>query len=159
VEQCRTQVDFYHRKWVEAVQAASSQWRKRNRGERSKDVASYYAEQAREYGAKKRAWALNEARALVDRQQRNAGDAYSIDLHGLTVHESTVIVRERLNTWWSSEGAGGIPSKSIRIITGMGRHSKGQAGVLAPAVGKMLKKEGWDFKETPGALIVVGVRR
>ena len=36
-----------------------------------------------------------------------------------------------------------VPSRSLTVITGVGRHSAGQTGVLGPAVANTLEANGW----------------
>ncbi|WWC88466.1 uncharacterized protein L201_003377 [Kwoniella dendrophila CBS 6074] len=77
------------------------------------------------------------------------GGNKTIDLHNLTINEAITVVNEVLNNWWMHE-------KEIRlerwkkqeegkfiIITGVGRHSVNNKGVLGPAVAGDLEKNGW----------------
>lgn len=67
--------------------------------------------------------------------------------------------------------ASSISPHPLRIITGLGRHSANQQAILAPAVAKLLDREGWKWRwdgvggtggsgeNAKGALLVLGVKR
>jgi len=64
-----------------------------------------------------------------------------------------------VNEWYSSSPSGFSPSHSLTIVTGVGKHSAGQKGVLGPAVFKALEKDGWRVIKREGAVVVTGVAR
>ena len=45
----------------------------------------------------------------------------------------------------------------LRIITGVGRHSRGGTPILAPAVTKHLDRTGWRWKWDDGPLVAGGI--
>ncbi|KAK9371152.1 hypothetical protein V1509DRAFT_613758 [Lipomyces kononenkoae] len=96
---------------------------------------------------------LEYARALVD----EGGGQYSIDLHGIGVHEANVISGEKLQEWWAATAAR-KPRPEFKIITGVGNHSvKGKARIL-PFLIKSLGGEGWMFYVGHGCIVVYGLR-
>lgn len=145
-----------------------------SRGPMRGAAAWVYAEEARRLDAKARAFALQAAQAtvryrtLVNRSStsslpRGAASSQStndqgdvIDLHGVTVHQALSITRQSLNTWWSKNQF--RPSIApLHLITGVGRHSKGQIALIRPAVLAMLQRERWNCREQQtGHIVVVG---
>ncbi|KAG8766712.1 hypothetical protein FRC12_006702 [Ceratobasidium sp. 428] len=142
-------------KLVKALRQASELFT-RQKHEHGREGALYYSQLAHGYATREREWKMKAAKAGVKaRQERSPHKA--IDLHGLTVNQSLEIVREGVNAWWSSAGAGATPSSPLQIITGQGRHSKGNVPVIAPAVMKLLEKEGWRAHKREGIVYVTGV--
>ncbi|ORY25627.1 hypothetical protein BCR39DRAFT_600061 [Naematelia encephala] len=137
-------------------------------------VAGHYAAQAREAMAKAREWELKAARMVVQGQMDRSGGT-TVDLHHLTINEAVTISREAAQRWWKTQsdkhqGSNHqsrdkpltvVPSRGLTIVTGVGRHSAGQRGVLGPAVANALEVDGWriDRGETGrGYLVVKGKR-
>lgn len=81
------------------------------------------------------------------------------------VRDAVRIARERVQGWWEGSGRGewvGVGSgrgEGFRIVTGVGRHSEGGRGRLGPAVGGMLRREGWKVEVGTGVLVVSGRAR
>ncbi|WWC96176.1 hypothetical protein V866_003043 [Kwoniella sp. B9012] len=77
------------------------------------------------------------------------GRNQSIDLHNLTISEALTIVNEQLDQWWKVEKERRLERWKITeqgrfiIITGVGRHSVNNKGVLGPAVSNDLERKGW----------------
>ncbi|GAC73314.1 transcriptional activator FOSB/c-Fos [Moesziomyces antarcticus T-34] len=136
-------------------------------------IAWHYADEARRLDAKARAWSLRASHALVaDRRTASIGVVrpgvastpqnaaqYSIDLHGVNVHEALSIVREHVTKWYASPRTGLNPAP-FKIVTGVGRHSPHQIAVLRPAIAKMLDREGWrhDVDHQRGIITVRGAK-
>lgn len=125
-------------------------------------AASYYSSVSRDAAAALREDEAARADAQVALQSKSG----EVDLHGLNVKDTVRVSRDRVETWWESEGrewarAGKVMNgNGLRIITGLGRHSAGGRAVLGPAVGRMLNDEGWKVQVGEGVVNVVGrVRR
>ncbi|KAK6908117.1 hypothetical protein L486_07491 [Kwoniella mangroviensis CBS 10435] len=77
------------------------------------------------------------------------GRNQSIDLHNLTINEALTIANEQLDQWWKVEKERRLERWKITeqgrfiIITGVGRHSVNNKGVLGPAVSNDLERKGW----------------
>ena len=61
---------------------------------------------------------------------------FVLDLHGLTVKEAIYHVEIHVNKWYSMNGSNRKPSKRLKIITGVGRHSSGGVSKLYPVLFK-----------------------
>ncbi|KAF8966228.1 hypothetical protein BDZ97DRAFT_1808314 [Flammula alnicola] len=146
----RRQMGETMRKRNEALREASRMWQKGNAKTRGGEVAFYFAERAREFQEVARQEALNAARAMVHAKRTNSGNSDTVDLHGTTVVEAIVIIKEILN----GEASSISQAKPMKIITGRGTHSVNQVGVLKPAVRKALIEDGWVVGAWDGGLIV-----
>lgn len=163
--ECKAISEDYRARREECLRKASSAYRNRTSLPsasvsrsgvgRGASAAWYYADEARRLDAKARAWSLRAAQALVqDRVHTSRGDGSSrgggdrIDLHGLTVHEALTITRDALAAWWAKSGSGN--KMPLTIVTGVGRHSRGNVAVIRPAVLGMLKRDGWRVDENAG---------
>jgi hypothetical protein len=118
-------------------------------------VTGAYAMRARESADAARVWELKAARMVVMTRLKQTG--HTIDLHNLTVQEAQVVVLEAAEWWWQKEKAkfhgfsdganrkvrSFVPARALTVITGVGRHSAGQMGVLGPAVANTLEAHGW----------------
>lgn len=111
---------------------------------------------------------------LVNSQLDKNG--HTIDLHHLTVHEAKTVVLEAVEKWYDGQqkaGFGGVPAsagamqkaktftpvRGMTVVTGVGRHSAGQTGVLGPAVANVLEENGWRVERGEsgrGYLVVKG---
>ncbi|WVQ96435.1 hypothetical protein IAU59_003540 [Kwoniella sp. CBS 9459] len=94
-----------------------------------------------------------------------SGGNKTIDLHHMTVNEAITIVAEIIEPWWTAEKEARAERWKAReegklvIITGVGRHSVGNKGVLGPAVSGFLDKDGWRIERGDserGFLVVWG---
>jgi len=156
-EACRQRAEEYRALRDTALRQASTHWQ---RGKLGREVASFYAEEARKLDAGRREWNVQAARAQVSgSMHKGPSGGCSIDLHGLTVKESIIATKEILDHSWSSNGSAGTSTWSFTIITGIGRHSSGSLGVLGPAVQKALEEDGWYVRKEHGKLVVTGARR
>ncbi|TDL24102.1 hypothetical protein BD410DRAFT_786798 [Rickenella mellea] len=140
----------YRRKRSEALRDASRFWQSGNAKTRGGEVAFYFAERAREYQEQSRRFALDAARERVLSKRMAGGDEDTVDLHGTTIKEAVVIVKEVLGESWCS------PARPLTIITGRGSHSSNRVGVLGPAVKNVLDAEGWVVSKWDGGLVVRG---
>lgn len=124
-------------------------------------AASHYSSVRRDAAAALRQDEAARAHAQVSFQSAPG----EVDLHGLNVKDAVRVSRDRVEAWWESEGrewarAGKVMSGgSLRIITGLGRHSAGGKAVLGPAVVRMLNDEGWKVQVGEGVVTVVGRAR
>lgn len=123
-------------------------------------AASYYSSVAREASDLLRRHESVAAETLVGSQSK-AGE---VDLHGVSVQDAVRISKERVETWWENEGRewareGKAMRGSLKIVTGVGKHSEGGKGRLGPAVVGMLIREGWKVECGEGTVVVVGRAR
>ncbi|KAF6228136.1 hypothetical protein HO133_007864 [Letharia lupina] len=124
-------------------------------------AASHYSSVGRDANAALR----QNVAALADARVSSQSKPGEVDLHGLNVKDAVRVSRDRVQTWWESEGrewarAGKVMNGGgLRIITGVGRHSAGGRAVLGPAVGRMLNDEGWKVQVGEGLVKVVGRAR
>ncbi len=124
-------------------------------------AASHYSSVGRDAAAVLR----QDEAARADAQVSSQSKPGEVDLHGLNVKDAVRVSRDRVETWWESEGrewarAGKVMNDGgLRIITGLGRHSAGGKAVLGPAVGRMLNDEGWKVQVGEGVVKVVGRAR
>ncbi|KAI9346665.1 hypothetical protein BD770DRAFT_328044 [Pilaira anomala] len=131
--------------------AAHAYRQAKNKGPGEGGVAFYYSDNARQLDSRAKDWNMRAARAT--------NDDHLLDLHGLTVAEAQVLVREGVTQWWSRSQmqSSRRQFQPLKIITGIGKHSEGGAKLL-PATIKLLKKGGWLFEMTnPGCIYVKGV--
>lgn len=68
-----------------------------------------------------------------------------------------------MQAWWEGSGRAewvgtgkGEEGERFTIVVGLGRHSEGGRGRLGPAVGGMLRREGWRYEVGTGVLVVSG---
>ncbi|KAF8872844.1 hypothetical protein CPB84DRAFT_659842 [Gymnopilus junonius] len=78
----------------EALREAARMWQRGNSKSRGGEIAFYFAERAREFQELARQEALNAARVMVQEKRINSQKHDTIDLHGTTVAEALVIVKE-----------------------------------------------------------------
>lgn len=151
VEQCLSRAAAERAKRSAAIRAASAHFAGHLPGGKAinASVAGHYAAQAREAQGRAREWELQAARMVVGAQMDRTGN--TVDLHHLTVDEAKTVAVESADRWWTAEkakfGAGRSvtvqPVNGLTVITGVGRHSVGNKGVLGPAVAKALEERGW----------------
>ncbi|CBQ67472.1 conserved hypothetical protein [Sporisorium reilianum SRZ2] len=179
----RLMAEEYRVRRDEALRKAASAWKTQRGGVRTGGkggdggrggIAWHYADEARRFDAKSRAWSLRASQALVEDRRRAAVGVIrpgtqptashtvasnTIDLHGVTVHEALSIVREQVTRWYARPGPGLNPPP-FKIVTGVGRHSPHQIAVLRPAIAKMLDREGWryDVDHQRGYITVRGTK-
>lgn len=150
VAECYKRRKEHLQKRNELLHEASKLWRKRNGKSRGGEVAMVLAEKARVYREQADREALSAARVKVQAKRRASTEKVTIDLHGTTLAEATVIVREELEDTIYS------PSRPLEIITGRGSHSLNKQSVLKPSIQKVLDEDGWFVSVWEGGLIVRG---
>lgn len=151
------------------AQAQASAAARRGRSDRlMMSAAGYYSQLGRDYAAKRTEATADAADALVHSQST----CDMIDLHGVGVKDGVRIARAMIETWWKSkdkramgldgrvrmENEGGVVD-SLKIVTGVGKHSRGGQAMLGPAIGRMLANEGWSASVDGGVWNVTGRRR
>ncbi|KAI9484664.1 hypothetical protein BDB00DRAFT_885193 [Zychaea mexicana] len=139
--------------------AAEAYRRTKNKGPGEGGIAFYYSNEARQLDDRAKNWNLRAARALVRDQRIREQDDHLVDLHGLTVAEAQVLLKEAVNQWWSRSqmqiGRRGI--KPLKIVTGVGKHSQYGESKLLPSALKLLKRDGWRTEVPyPGRILVKG---
>jgi hypothetical protein len=121
-------------------------------------AAAHYSQVGRDLSALAFGASADAADALADRQSSST----HLDLHGIDVLNGVRIAQERTEAWWYRMGESKVNCRvgaddrgaGFSIVVGAGKHSVGGRAKLGPAVGKMLKNEGWRV-ESSGAVIVV----
>jgi hypothetical protein len=157
IEECLRRAQAEREKRESSVRLAGQHFKVS--GPRSKStngsIAGTYAIRARESADAARVWELKAARMIVMTRLKQTG--HTIDLHNLTLMEAQVVVLEAAEWWWEKEKAkfqgftdganrkmkSFVPGRALTVITGVGRHSAGQQGVLGPAVANTLEANGW----------------
>ncbi|BEI80608.1 hypothetical protein CcaverHIS002_0111370 [Cutaneotrichosporon cavernicola] len=143
-----TRADEWDEKRKHAVHRATADYNAAPKHLRGQVIGAYRL-QAREAAAQVHVHRLAGARAVLDEQRSHSPN--TIDLHLRTVAESTTLALEAVEAWYSEGGRG-----HFRVITGQGRHSVGQRGVIGPAVANALRGAGWRVEVHPGYLTVKG---
>jgi DNA-nicking Smr family endonuclease len=141
----------------EAFQKAAASYRRSRSDKLMGGAAAFYADLGHDYNSKTKEYENIAAERYVT---ENSTDDV-LDLHGVTVAQAVKIAKERTTRWWveakpDEKGRGVRP---FRIVTGLGRHSKGGEAKLAPAVTKMLQREKWNIGIGHGEILVYGVRK
>ncbi|GAA5841044.1 hypothetical protein JCM11251_006793 [Rhodosporidiobolus azoricus] len=156
--ECRALAASYLEKRNQAFrEAAKAFQRGHGRGVGERGGATVWAEKGRLYERERRRWEEEAARMTVGERRAITGHNV-IDLHGLTLSQALTVVDEACNNWWASSRESFSPPP-LRIITGVGRHSRNQRAVLGPAVTKHLDKHGWRWKYDDGPLVAGGLGR
>ncbi|BFZ56599.1 hypothetical protein PYCC9005_003646 [Savitreella phatthalungensis] len=206
--ECLARVEECLRRRDDAFAKASAAHRRlRSEGAGAGGASATYAASGREWDAKLRAWKLRHARQAARERSLASADAHLladyatpatanpapsvaarehvdsghfVDLHGLSVAQALIIVREGVNRWYAQEkllepssggvhgglidtvaarsGKGGlIAVRPYRIVTGVGRHSSGGEARILPAVEKMLTREGYRYESRDGQVVVRGL--
>ncbi|CAO3608579.1 unnamed protein product [Mucor hiemalis] len=139
--------------------AAAAYRQAKNKGPEG-GIAFFYSDTARQIDSRAKDWNMRAARATVRRHRIRHNDEYLLDLHGLTVAEAQVLIKEGVTQWWSRSQMQSTHRqfKPLKIITGVGKHSQYGESKLLPATTKLLKREGWLFEMfNPGCIYVKGV--
>ncbi|KAF9932901.1 hypothetical protein FBU30_007060 [Linnemannia zychae] len=124
-------------------------------------IAAYYADEGKKLDAQGKQWHMRAARAVVQQHRLANNDPNLVDLHGLTVSEAQVVVREAVTQWFSRSTmqASRIAGKPLKIICGVGSHSKDRIARLYPTILSLLQKDGWRCEADRGVILVKGVSR
>jgi hypothetical protein len=160
--ECRILAAQYRARRDEALRKASSAFRV-GAGAKTQRLggggaAWHYADEARTLEAKSRMWSMRAAHKLVEERRGDEERAGELDLHLLTLPEALDVTRAELSRW-RARGATGEP---LRIVTGVGNHSRNNVAVLRPGIKKMLEREGWEATEQgsgSGIFLVRGLAR
>ncbi|KAF8243784.1 hypothetical protein K440DRAFT_636791 [Wilcoxina mikolae CBS 423.85] len=141
----------------EAFQKAAASYRRSRSDKLMGGAAAFYADMGHDYNIKTKEYDDIAAERYVS---ENSGKDV-LDLHGVTVAQALKIAKERTTQWWAETPPDerGRGMKPFRIVTGLGRHSKGGEAKLAPAVTKMLQREKWDIRVGSGEILVYGVKK
>ncbi|CCG81182.1 FAD binding domain protein [Taphrina deformans PYCC 5710] len=121
-------------------------------------TAMYYADVGRDHDARMRAWNMKAAQLS---SVARSGHADDLDLHGLSVHEALVVVRDGLAQWYSRTRMleSGTLVSPLRVVTGKGLHSVHGEAKLLPAVKKYLDREGWRYAISGGCISVTALQK
>lgn len=163
--------------------AATAYRQAKNKGPGEGGIAFFYSDSARQIDSKAKDWNMRAARATVRGQRIKQKDDHLLDLHGLTVAEAQVLVNEGVTQWYSRSQMQSckwypyiifdlalyiqyllyiarLQFKPLKIITGIGKHSKYGESKLLPTTLKILKKGGWQYEMTnPGCIYVKGIKK
>lgn len=160
---------FHSAAHQQAISQASAAYRRGRSDRLMGQAAGYYSQVGRDHAMASVQATAAAADALVASQSTSS----SIDLHGVTVKDAVRIARQKTESWSSArgrrvmgmdgrvrnEGGSGADGGSLRIITGVGRHSDRGIAKIGPAVGRMLMQEGWKFEVGQGSFVVTGRKR
>ncbi|KAJ8473044.1 hypothetical protein ONZ45_g16440 [Pleurotus djamor] len=100
----------YMHKRDELLRQAAKMWQKGNVRTRGGEVAQYYADRAREFQELAKKEALNAAREDIEVKRLSTPKQDTIDLHGTTIAEAVVIVKDTLQWYGSSPVFAARPS-------------------------------------------------
>lgn len=146
---CYARGEMEWQKRVDAIRTAARQFGSGGRKDIAAMKAGYYAAEARRATTAAKEWELEGARMVVDAQLERLNN--TVDLHYATVDQAVTLALEAAEQWWSKEKHG-----RLTVITGKGRHSAGQRGVLGPAVARALEDNGWRVQRNDGHVAVLG---
>ncbi|RHZ75244.1 hypothetical protein Glove_216g87 [Diversispora epigaea] len=154
-QHCRQMAQDYKIKRNEAFKNACNAYQK-SKGSRNGDggIAFHYSTEGRRFELEMKKWNLRAARSMVQRKCKEKG---ILDLHGLTVEEALTVTKEQLNKWYKKKSMTKY-TNSLKIITGLGKHSPNGIAKLPPAIKRFLAKENWDFSEHQGYVLVKGLK-
>ncbi|EPB81178.1 hypothetical protein HMPREF1544_12114 [Mucor circinelloides 1006PhL] len=141
--------------------AAAAYRQAKNKGPGEGGIAFFYSDNARQIDSRAKDWNMRAARASVRGHRLRQNDDHLLDLHGLTVAEAQVLVREGVNQWYSRSQmqSSRLQFRPLKIITGAGKHSQYGESKLLPSTLKILKNEGWLYDMPhPGCIYVKGAK-
>ncbi|KAG0237828.1 hypothetical protein BGW42_008449 [Actinomortierella wolfii] len=141
--------------------AAKAYQQAKGKGVGAGGIAAYYADEGKKFDAMGKKWHMRAARAVVQQHRLENNDPNLVDLHGLTISEAQTVVREAVTEWFarSTMQANRIAARPLRIVTGVGSHSKDRIARLYPSILSMLQKDGWRIETENGVILVKGVSR
>ncbi|KAG0024641.1 hypothetical protein BGZ81_007632 [Podila clonocystis] len=133
----------------------------RNKGVGMGGIAAFYADEGKKLDAQGKQWHMRAARAVVQQHRLENNDPNLVDLHGLTIAEAQTVVKEAVTQWFSraTMRANRIAAKPLKIICGVGSHSKDRIARLYPTILNLLMKDGWRVEADQGVILVKGVSR
>ncbi|KAI8382973.1 hypothetical protein BD560DRAFT_385670 [Blakeslea trispora] len=141
--------------------AAAAYRAAKNKGPGEGGIAFFYSDEARQLDTRAKDWNMRAARATVRRQRLKQNDDHLLDLHGLTVAEVQVLVTEGVTQWYSRSQmqSARLQFRPLKIITGIGKHSKYGESKLLPTTLKILRNGGWQYDMPhPGCIYVKGAK-
>ncbi|KAF8976704.1 hypothetical protein BGZ46_008041 [Entomortierella lignicola] len=141
--------------------AAQAHKSSKGKGNGMSGIAAFYAEEGRKLDAQGKQWQMRAARAVVQHHRLENNDPNLVDLHGLTVTEAHTVVKEAVTQWFSRSTmqASRVKAKPLKIVCGVGSHSKDRIARLYPSVLSLLTKDGWQCEAGNGVILVKGVAR
>ncbi|KAF9434772.1 hypothetical protein BGZ76_007433 [Entomortierella beljakovae] len=124
-------------------------------------IAAYYADEGKKLDSQGKQWHMRAARAVVQYHRHENNDPNLVDLHGLTVSEAQTVVREAVTQWFSRSTmqASRITAKPLKIVCGVGSHSKDRVARLYPSILSLLTRDGWRCEAGNGVILVKGVAK
>ncbi|KAF9946257.1 hypothetical protein BGZ72_000480 [Mortierella alpina] len=133
----------------------------KNKGAGMGGIAAYYADEGKKLDVQGKQWHMRAARAVVQRHRLESNDPNLVDLHGLTIAEAQTVVKEAVTQWFSRSTmqANRIAAKPLKIVCGVGSHSKDRIARLYPTILSLLMKDGWRCEADNGVIVVKGVSR
>ncbi|KFH64077.1 hypothetical protein MVEG_09902 [Podila verticillata NRRL 6337] len=133
----------------------------KNKGVGMGGIAAFYADEGKKLDVQGKQWHMRAARAVVQQHRLESNDPYLVDLHGLTIAEAQTVVKEAVTQWFSraTMQANRIAAKPLKIICGVGSHSKDRIARLYPTILNLLMKDGWRVEADQGVILVKGVSR
>jgi hypothetical protein len=81
--------------------AAAAYRQAKNKGPGESGIAFFYSDNARQIDSKAKDWNMRAARATIRGHRIKQNDDHLLDLHGLTVAEAQVLVKEGVTQWYS----------------------------------------------------------
>ncbi|KAF9157475.1 hypothetical protein DFQ26_008699 [Actinomortierella ambigua] len=141
--------------------AAKAYQHSKGKGAGMGGIAAYYADEGKKLDVMGKKLHMRAARAVVQQHRLENNDVNLVDLHGLTISEAQTVVREAVTEWFarSTMQANRIAARPLRIVTGVGSHSKDRIARLYPSILSMLQKDGWRIETESGVILVKGVAR
>ncbi|KAI8334163.1 hypothetical protein EDC96DRAFT_525509 [Choanephora cucurbitarum] len=142
--------------------AAAAYRAAKNKGPGEGGIAFFYSDEARQLDTQAKDWNMRAARATVRRQRLRQNDDHLLDLHGLTVAEAQVLVSEGVTQWYSRSQmqSARLQFRPLKIVTGVGKHSKYGESKLLPTTLKILRQGDWQYDMPhPGCIYVKGVKK
>ncbi|KAF9913431.1 hypothetical protein BX616_010042 [Lobosporangium transversale] len=141
--------------------AAKAYQSTKGKGAGMSGIAAYYADEGKKLDAQGKQWHMRAARAVVQQHRRVSNDPNLVDLHGLTTAEAQTVVKEAVTQWFAraTMQASRIAAKPLKIVCGIGSHSKDKIARLYPSVLSLLMKDGWRCEAENGVILVKGVSR
>ncbi|KAG0339828.1 hypothetical protein BG004_006655 [Podila humilis] len=133
----------------------------KNKGVGMGGIAAFYADEGKRLDVQGKQWHMRAARAVVQQHRLESNDPNLVDLHGLTIAEAQTVVKEAVTQWFSraTMQANRIAAKPLKIICGVGSHSKDRIARLYPTILNLLMKDGWRVEGDQGVIFVRGVSR
>ncbi|KAF9351844.1 hypothetical protein BGX34_000325 [Mortierella sp. NVP85] len=120
-------------------------------------ISAYYADEGRKLDAQMKQWNMRAARAVIHHHRLGNNDPNLVDLHGLTIAEAHTVVQEAVTEWYARSTKQSAP-KPLKIVCGIGSHSKNKVARLYPHVLSLLMKDGWRCEAENGVILVKGVK-